>query len=113
MHLCDGIFFMQLYAKEVLVGGVDDVFKLAEQGDLKAQLALAVGVDTSARKTPAAAAAAGDGKSVQERCKELIKRSVSCLCPKLAEITASCRQMCYPPKRLVFNSSKNAKVSWC
>lgn len=55
------------------MGGVDDVSKLAEQGDLKAQLPLAVGVDTSARKTPAAVAG---GKSVQDRCKELVKRSV-------------------------------------
>lgn len=66
----------QLYVKEVLVGGVDNVSKLAEQGDLKAQLALAVGVGNSARKTPPPAAAAG-GVSVQDRCKELIKRSVS------------------------------------
>lgn len=54
------------------MGGVDDVSKLAEGGDLKAQLALAAGVD--ARANASKPAAAGGGKSVQDRCKELIKR---------------------------------------
>lgn len=58
--------------KGVLVGGVDGVCKLAEEGDLKAQLAGAAGVEASARA--GAGAGADGGKSVQERCKELVKR---------------------------------------
>lgn len=65
----------QLYVKEGLVGGVDDVSRLAEEGDLKSQLARAGGVDASANATRSASSAAGGGgKSVQDRCKELIKR---------------------------------------
>lgn len=60
--------FPQLYVKGVLVGGVDDAAKLAEGGDLKAQLAVAAGVDVS----KAAAAAADGTKSVQDRCKKLL-----------------------------------------
>lgn len=56
------------------MGGVDDVSKLAEGGDLKAQLAQAAGVDTSANGNKTTGAAAGGGKSVQDRCKELMKR---------------------------------------
>lgn len=61
---------VQLYVKGVLVGGVDDAAKLAEGGDLKAQLAVAAGVDVS----KAAAAAADGTKSVQDRCKKLLAR---------------------------------------
>lgn len=61
----------QLYVKEVLVGGVDDMAKLAEEGDLKAKLALAAGVHAGANGSTTAT---GAGKSVQDRCKELIKR---------------------------------------
>ncbi|CAN0317714.1 unnamed protein product, partial [Hapterophycus canaliculatus] len=62
----------------VLVGGVDDVCKLAEEGSLKAQLAAAAGMRASAGVGPstgeadAAAAAAAGGKSTQDRCKELV-----------------------------------------
>lgn len=69
---------MQLYVKEVLLGGVDQVSKLAEEGNLKGQLAQAAGVDAGANGSNTTAAAAGGGKSVQERCKELIKRCVLC-----------------------------------
>lgn len=61
---------VQLYVKGVLVGGVDDVAKLAEDGDLKANLAAAAGVDVS----KATAAAADGAKSVQDRCKKLLAR---------------------------------------
>ena len=64
---------MQLYVKEVLVGGVDQVSKLAEEGDLKGELAQAAGIGASANGSETTAAA-GVGKSVQDRCKELIKR---------------------------------------
>ncbi|CAM9129107.1 unnamed protein product [Laminaria digitata] len=60
--------FPQLYVKGVLVGGVDDAAKLAEGGDLKAQLAVAAGVDVG----KATAAAADGSKSVQDRCKKLL-----------------------------------------
>lgn len=60
---------MQLYVKEVLVGGVDETVRLAEKGDLKTQLALAVGVDSTAT-----APAASGIKPVQDRCKELLAR---------------------------------------
>lgn len=62
----------QLYVKEVLVGGVDQVSKLAEEGDLKGQLAEAAGVGASANGSTTTAA--GGGKSVRDRCKEIIKR---------------------------------------
>ncbi|CAM9177426.1 unnamed protein product [Ectocarpus sp. 13 AM-2016] len=60
--------FPQLYVKGVLVGGVDEVSKLAEDGDLKNSLANAAGVEP--RNT---AGAVGGGKSVEERCKDLMK----------------------------------------
>eukprot|EP00903_Cladosiphon_okamuranus_P009420 g8984.t1 len=63
--------FPQLYVKEVLVGGVDQVSELAQEGDLKGQLAQAAGVGASAKGS--SSTAAGGGKSVQDRCKELIK----------------------------------------
>jgi len=50
------------------VGGVDDVSRLAEEGDLKSQLARAGGTRS------ASSAAGAGGKSVQDRCKDLIKR---------------------------------------
>lgn len=53
----------------MLVGGVDDTAKLAEDGDLKTKLALYAGVDPS-KKAPADV----DKKSVQDRCKRLIAR---------------------------------------
>ncbi|CAM9742590.1 unnamed protein product [Scytosiphon promiscuus] len=70
--------FPQLYVKGVLVGGVDDVCALAEEGNLKAQLAVAGGVGVSAgvrANVGENTTAAGDagGKSVQDRCKELVK----------------------------------------
>lgn len=64
--------------KGVLVGGVDDVCKLAEEGNLKEQLAVAAGVGASAGASATtgqkAAAAPAGGKSIQDRCKELVKR---------------------------------------
>ena len=67
--ICDCTAAIQLYVKGVLVGGVDDVAKLAEDGDLKAQLAVAAGV------VGKATAAVTDGpKSVQDRCKKLLAR---------------------------------------
>lgn len=57
------------------MGGVDQVSKLAEEGDLKGELAQAAGVGASANDSSSTTAAtAGGGKSVQDRCKELIKR---------------------------------------
>eukprot|EP00904_Undaria_pinnatifida_P001553 jgi/Undpi1/11399/HiC_scaffold_30.g13696.m1 len=60
--------FPQLYVKGVLLGGVDNLTKLAENGDLKAQLQVAAGVDVS----KVAADAADGTKSVQDRCKKLL-----------------------------------------
>lgn len=56
--------------KGVLLGGVDNLTKLAENGDLKAQLQVAAGVDVS----KVAADAADGTKSVQDRCKKLLAR---------------------------------------
>lgn len=64
----------QLYVKEVLVGGVDEVSKLAEDGDLINSLANAAGVAPSKSKNTAGAV--GGGKSVEERCKDIMKRCV-------------------------------------
>ncbi|CAB1105138.1 unnamed protein product [Ectocarpus sp. CCAP 1310/34] len=61
--------FPQLYVKEVLVGGVDEVSKLAEDGDLKNSLANAAGVEPSKNTV----GAVGGPKSVEERCKDIIK----------------------------------------
>ncbi|CAM9108138.1 unnamed protein product [Ascophyllum nodosum] len=61
--------FPQLYVKGALVGGVDEIAKLAEGGDLKSQLAARAGVD-AAQSSPSAAA--GGVNSLQERCKKLV-----------------------------------------
>ena len=61
----------QLYVKGALVGGVDEIAKLAEGGDLKSQLAARAGVD-AAQSSPSAAA--GGVNSLQERCKKLVAR---------------------------------------
>ncbi|CBJ49167.1 glutaredoxin [Ectocarpus siliculosus] len=63
--------FPQLYVKGVLVGGVDEVSKLAEDGDLKNSLANAAGVKPSKNT----AGAVGGGKSVEERCKDIMRRA--------------------------------------
>lgn len=62
---------VQLYVKGVLVGGVDDVVKLAEGGDLKAQLSTVGGYGGKRQMAPATGAWQ---KSVRDRCKELIAR---------------------------------------
>lgn len=64
------MYSVQLYANGVLVGGVDELVELAEDGALKAQLMSKAGF----RPGQPSSSATSETKSVKERCKEIVER---------------------------------------